>query len=148
MRTTADISAILPDDFEGRLPPDAISRGVNLEEADQVAGALRKAWSFPVEREELRRDALLLTQVKAEMTGRAMLLPDGDEVEVMVLSGGEKEKFRLTRLGRLQRPSSGLPPHARRLQMLIRGIRRTLGKGGWGINWVDDGKVCWIVSFT
>ena len=146
--TTADIRAIPPDDFDGRLPLDAITRGVNLEDADQVAGALRKAWSSLAREDDLRCDVLLMKQLMAEMTGRALLSRDGDAEEITVVSGGGEEMFYLPHVGRWQRPSPELPPYARRLQMLLRGVRRTLGKGDWGFDWVDDGEVCWIQLFN
>ena len=45
-------------------------------------------------------------------------------------------------------------PFARRLQLLLRGVRRTFGpgnsatdwRGDWDIEWADDGEVCWLVQ--
>jgi hypothetical protein len=55
-----------------------------------------------------------------------------------------ESQIALPQLGRWQRPDDSLPPHAQRLQMLLRGLRRTFGDSGWEIEWVDDGRICWL----
>jgi hypothetical protein len=49
-------------------------------------------------------------------------------------------------LGWGKRPLASLPPFARRLQQLLRGVRRALGDGNWEITWLDDGRDCWLVQ--
>jgi hypothetical protein len=33
-----------------------------------------------------------------------------------------------------------------RLQQLLRGVRRTFGQGNWQIDWLDDGRICWLIQ--
>ncbi len=152
LQTTADLSAISTDDIDGPLPPEATVQDVDLEDADQVSSALGKVWSYLGAGDGHRRDVLLLTHVEAVTSGRAVSHGSGANVivnDTFAAHDDEAEYFSLPHLGAWQRPSPEYPPYARRLQMLLRGVRRTLGKEqAWDLRWVDDGDVCWIVSFN
>lgn len=87
-----------------------------------------------------RHDVLLITLPQTELAGTAVSLPNADSDQIILPEG----KMSLAQLGRWQRPDSSLPPHAQRLQMLLRGLRRTFGDTGWGIEWMDDGRICWL----
>ena len=50
----------------------------------------------------------------------------------------------LSRLVRWQHSDDSSSPYARRLRMLLRGLRRTFGDVGWEIEWLDDGRICWL----
>jgi hypothetical protein len=54
--------------------------------------------------------------------------------------------FTLEKIGAFQRASANKPPFARRLQKLLRGVRRSFGKGDWRIDWVDDGEICRLLQ--
>ncbi len=146
LQTTADLSLIPGDDFSGPLPPLAAVSDVDLEDAGEFAAALSQLYSVPPAQDDIRRDILLVRQVAAQVSGWACVSEgqDGDRVETF--TDGEPLSFSMARLGSFQRPSSDLPAHVRRLQMLLRGVRRTLGKGEWAFNWVDDGEICWIAE--
>jgi hypothetical protein len=30
--------------------------------------------------------------------------------------------------------------------MLLRGARRTFGDDDWMIEWIDDGRICWLIQ--
>ena len=149
---TADIHVIPADDYAGYLPPEAAVHDIDLEDADQVATALAKVWSFPAANDGVRRDVSLVTSVQVETAGRALSSADSEDVIITYTSavgGEEMETFSLPRLGSWQRPSPEFAPAVRRLQMLLRGVRRTLrSEESFDFYWVEDGEVCWIQLFN
>ena len=50
--------------------------------------------------------------------------------------------------GFIPQVDQSLPIYVQRLQYLLSGIRRTLGKGDWTIEWIDDGEICWLVQIS
>ncbi len=87
-----------------------------------------------------RHDVLLITRPQTELAGTAVSPANADADQIILPEG----KLSLAQLSRWQRPDSTLPPHAQRLQMLLRGVRRTFGGAGWEIEWLDDGRICWL----
>ena len=103
-----------------------------------LANSLCECW----QQQNGRHDVLLITLPQTELAGTAVSPANADaDADQIILPEG---KLRLAHLGRWQRPDSSLPPHAQRLQMLLRGLRRTIGDDGWEIEWMDDGRVCWL----
>ena len=149
LQKTADISLIPADEFEGQLPPQAVAHNVDLEDADHLAATLSKVWSYAGANDELRHDVLLLQHMEGETAGRALSPHDRVEDEVTILSAVVEEEVLLPQLGKWQRPSQEYAPYARRLQMLLRGVRRTLSdEEAFDFYWQDDGEVCWIMRFN
>jgi hypothetical protein len=147
LRTTADISVVPADEYEGFLPSKAVAQNVNLEDANQLAAALSKVWSFPAAVEEFRRDVSIVTCLEGETAGRALSFPEGDKDVITVVRGNAADEIHLPHLGRWKRPSQEFAPYARRLQMLLRGVRRTLSdEEAIDFHWQDDGQVCWITQ--
>ena len=71
----------------------------------------------------------------------------GAKLRVIATPGEfEPASFVIDRLRAFQRTSGEMPPFARRLQKLLRGVRRTFGRGDWCIEWADDGEICWLVQ--
>ena len=87
-----------------------------------------------------RHDVLLITHPQATVAGMAVSPANADSDQIILPEG----KIDLAQLGRWQRPDSSLPPHLQRLQMLLRGVRRTFGDSGWEVEWLDDGRICWL----
>ena len=112
------------------------SQPIRLGDADQLADSLCEGWSA----QNGRRDLLLITLPKSEVAGTAVTHPNAATDQLSLPDG----QLDLPQLGRWQRRDDSLPPHAQRLQMLLRGLRRTFGDTGWEIAWVDDGRICWI----
>lgn len=149
LKTTADITVIPANGFDGQLPPEATAHQVNLEDANDLAVALSKVWSYPAPTNEFRRDLSIVTRIEGETAGRALSFPGENEDVVRVFSGHTAEEIYLPRLGRWKRPSQQAAPYARRLQMLLRGVRRTLSNEETiDFEWKDDGQVCWITLFN
>lgn len=149
LQTTADISVIPADEYDDLLPSEAVAHHVNLEDANELAVALSKVWSYPAPDHEFRRDLSVVTCLESETAGRALSFPGGNEDIIRVYSEQTAEEIYLPRLGRWKRPSPEASPYARRLQMLLRGVRRTLSSEEViDFNWKDDGQVCWITLFN
>ncbi len=102
----------------------------------QLANSLCEGWSM----QNGRRNLLLITLPKMEVAGTAVSHPNAESDELIL----PEVSLSLSRLDGWQRPPPHLPPHAQRLQMLLRGVRRTFGDIGWQIEWVDDGRICWL----
>ena len=109
---------------------------VLLDNPVQLANSLCEGW----QQQNGRRDLLLITMPKMELAGTAVSPANAEWDEIILPEG----KMNLAQLDRWKRPDSSLPPHAQRLQMLLRGLRRTFGDVGWEIEWVDDGRICWL----
>lgn len=149
LQATADLSLIPADAFKGLLPSEAVAHGVDLQDADQLAAALSKVWSFSADEEEFRRDVAIVTCVQGAIAGRVRSLPERAEDIVEILTPAGEGAIKLPRLSRWNRPSPELAPYARRLQMLLRGLRRTLSdEKTLDFSWLDDGQVCWITRFN
>jgi hypothetical protein len=124
------VRPLLPTSFGPTSPP------IRLDDAAQLANSLCEGWST----QDGRRDLLLITLPKKEVAGTAVTLPNTPTDQIAL----PESQIALPYLGRWQRPDDSLPPHAQRLQMLLRGLRRTFGDSGWEIEWVDDGRICWL----
>jgi hypothetical protein len=127
------IRPLLNNQFGSTIQP------VHANDPVALANSLCEAWRRPTE----RHDLLLMTLPKKGVEGTAVTLPNKNSDEVVI----KQTKSSLPQLERWQRPDSSLPPHAQRLQMLLRGLRRTFGDTGWEVEWKDDGKVCWLWQF-
>ena len=104
-----------------------------------LAKSLCEAW----QQQNGRHDVLLITHPQATVAGTAVTQSQ-IATDKIVLPEGSME---LEQLGLLQRPDNTLPPHMQRLQMLLRGVRRTFGDTGWEVVWKDDGRICWLWEF-
>ncbi|MCL4869245.1 MAG: hypothetical protein KJ063_09760 [Anaerolineae bacterium] len=103
----------------------------------------------------LRRDLLIMEMIPGQMMGTAFSPANGQEDVIAAASpqtDAPPHTFTLPQLSRWKLPTAQ-EPFARRLQMLLRGVRRTFGprngvidwSGDWEIKWIDDGRVCWLV---
>ena len=114
--------------------PDAVDR--------VRASAERRSGSF-------RRDVLIMAMVPARVAGVAFSQPGTYDDLVNVapgtadrLVGGQipGQRVELPRLG----PAP--PGWQRRLQELLRSIRREFDDAPWDVEWADDGTTCWLVQ--
>lgn len=112
---------------------------VNPADPQQLGQAFVKVWNGNVT--EGRRDVLLMTMVAGKVAGTAVNHPH--QPATMTTPDGT---VHLPPLRFWQKPDANLPPHAQRLQKLLRGLRRTFGDIDWQIEWLDDGEVCWLMQ--
>lgn len=96
-----------------------------------------------------RRDVLVMAMVPARHAGVAFSEPGTSDDLVNVVEGaanrlvaGEQAGERVE-LARAERVARGWP---RRLQRLLRAVRRTFGDRPWDVEWADDGRRCWLVQ--
>lgn len=130
--------------------------GVDLRQPMPLAEALTAVWNAALLYEgHIRRDVLVMEMVAAQTAGTAVSEQENQEDWVTWTAAtavneanvaGDGETLRLPKLSWGKRPSSHLPPFARRLQQLLRGTRRTFGAGDWEIAWADDGRICWLLQ--
>jgi len=114
--------------------------------ADRIAAVQRSAARRPG---TFRRDVLVMAMVEGRTSGVAFSEAGTYDDVVNATSGtaerlvaGDDEGERLL-LPRLERAPAGWQ---RRLQRLLRQVRSTFGDDAWDVEWVDDGRVCWLVQ--
>lgn len=124
---------------------------IDFKDAGKMSNALAAAWTAASGRADLTRaDVLVIEMVAAEQSGTAVTRQDGRDDESTQFPDHAKDRTTqsLPKLVGWQTPSEGLPPFVRRLQMLLRGVRRTFGKGDWQIEWADDGRICQLLQVS
>jgi hypothetical protein len=134
----------VPPDPNTHLPagqPDV----VDTADPNALGQALAAAWSLPPGADPAaRRDVLLLETVAAVTCGSATGRAAVEHDERWYAGTEDSRPEPLARLRAWQPPDETLPPDAQRLQMLLRGVRHSLGQGDWQIAWADDGHICWL----
>jgi pyruvate,water dikinase len=138
---------------------------LHIDSRDPVSfgDSLREVWSSADKQPgSFRRDVLMMEMVAAQVAGVAFteaayaddLINFSQGTADKLVSGLiEGETRFLPQLQRGEWPTAH-EPFARRLQLLLRGVRRTFGPGNsatdwhgdWDIEWADDGQVCWLVQ--
>jgi hypothetical protein len=113
---------------------------VQVDDPNLLTNSLCESW----QQQNGRHDVLLITSPKSSVAGTAVSPANADSDQIILPEG----QLNLAQIDRWQRPDSSLPPHAQRLQMLLRGLRRTFGDDGWEIEWMDDGRICWLWQLT
>ena len=117
--------------------------------AEAVAQVRRSADHVADGTGTVRRDVLVMAMVDARHAGVAFSEPGTYDDLVNVATGtaehlvagdvaGERRE-----LPRLERAEPGWP---RRLQHLMRSVRRRFGDHPWDVEWADDGRTCWLVQ--
>ncbi len=123
---------------DGRFSPQ---HNIQLTAPPQLSFSLCEVYSA-AEVESERRDVLVMEMVKVEVVGTAVTTTS-QSADTITHNG---QHLTLPQLGIFQSANLDVPPFAQRLQKLLRGLRRTFGKGEWMINWADDGEICWILK--
>lgn len=116
----------------------------------EYAGAVAEVRaSADVRAPAARRDVLVMTMVPASHAGVAFSEPGTyDDVvnevagtaETLVAGDVAGERHMVPRL---EPAESGWP---RRLQRLLRQVRRRFGDEPWDVEWADDGVTCWLIQ--
>jgi hypothetical protein len=128
---------------------------VDFTDPIQVATSLGEIWSSALKYgSDLRRDVLVMEMVEVQVVGTVVGEQGVANDRVSYTTGTPyetrssvaKEALLLPRLHAWQATTQALPPFARRLQKLLRGMRRTFGQENWGIAWADDGAICWLIE--
>lgn len=151
-------SAFSAEDGQGESLAGYFSSRLHVDMRDPLAlsDALCAVWSSALKHQgQFRRDVLVMEMVAAQAAGVAFseaafqddLINFSRGTADRLVSGQEPgEALVVARLAQWERPSPELPPFARRLQRLLRGVRHSFGPGNWDIEWADDGQICWLVQ--
>jgi pyruvate,water dikinase len=131
----------------GAAEAQSLSRAIDLNDAGQTAAALAALWSAALRQPAARGDVLALERVDALWAGRARTSPIEPE-DLVEIDEPAASVHALPQLRGFRTADVDRPPHARRLQMLLGGVRRTFGRGDWSIKWADDGRICWLLEVT
>lgn len=121
--------------------------GVDFTDPVQLSCSLCEVWSLL---DGQRRDVLVMEMVDgdaagtAASTGSTQAVTHSNEIDSIHIANGPA--LTLPQLRRWQRPAPDQPPHLQRLQQLLRGVRRTFGSKEWHIDWLDDGRICWLIQ--
>jgi len=121
---------------------------VDFTSPHQLADSLCRLWTAALSLPDAaRRDVLIMEMVNGTAEGTAVTRQAAAEDAVFRdSSSANRHPSSLPKLRGWQRPGRALAPGDRRLQMLLRGVRRTFGKGDCEIAWADDGRVCWLLQ--
>jgi len=145
------VSLVTPDSGDASTSIESPRRYViDADQPDELAHALATAWNAAAGWGDSRRDLLLVEEVAAQHSGHACTGDRRAADRITYHDGGDvaQTSLPLPQLTGWQRPDETLPPHDRRLQMLLRGVRRALGRGEWAIEWADDGRICRVVRIA
>jgi hypothetical protein len=119
------------------------------DEPEQLIHALIAVWQSGASW-ATRRDMLVMEFVHADVKGSAVL-GHGDSADTITFTHsqtGTTDTIDLPQLVGRRRPDA-IEPFARRLQQLLRGVRRSFGDGKVAhIEWIDDGKICHLVGLS
>ncbi len=118
-------------------------RAVDLNDPAAAAAALTATWALAHRRGIARADALILEILPTTQSGWVLL---GEDVDHVTPSHDGLPDGDLPRLRGRAAPEATLPPFARRLQMLLRGVRRTFNPAPRRVAWGDDGAICWLLG--
>lgn len=139
--------SLLVDPQEPVIVPTTAVLHVDADDAVSLVDALCTVWSVALAHPaSLRRDVIVQEMVTTAVAGTATIAAEQDRDHVTVTGGAGEQSLMLPHLSWWQRPSSERPSYARRLQQLLRGVRRTFGHEKWLLTWVDDGHICWLLQ--
>lgn len=122
---------------------------IDSENPTALAQALAAAWNEIGRQANNRCDVLITEMIPSHSRGRAQINYEESPDSITTTSRDDAdESFSLPSLARWKRPNETLPHYARRLQMLLRGVRNTFGSGEWLVDWRDDGHICYLTGIT
>ena len=123
---------------EGRFSPQHY---VNFADPSELAYSLCEIYAAAYSESE-RWDVVVMEMVEVVVRGTAVTRAATTTDNITY----NEQSITLPHLGIFQAARDGIPPFAQRLQKLLRGVRRTFGKGEWIVDWADDGQVCWVLG--
>lgn len=116
---------------------------IPADDPQKIANAFENIWTAALTRENTTQDVLIMEMVDVKIGGTAVTDSSAENDQYSVI--GERHSD-LPRAGWFGRYKGDLPDYGRRLQKLLSGVRRTLGKGRWEVTWGDDGRICWVLQ--
>lgn len=107
---------------------------------------------------EIRRDILIMSMVNAKNAGVAFTEREFEDdlinhcsgvAEGLVSGHVEGESSSLPKLRSFESTlaeSDKLPDFLKRLQLLLRDVRKVFGENDWDVEWADDGTQCYLIQ--
>ena len=142
-----DQPAAIRTAFTPALPKSIVELNCDLNDPQVLANVLRQAWTAVSPTDEtIRRDLILMKMVDVVTEGTAVLSPDQQSDNTTILN--QADTLPIPPLKRWGRSDENLPEYGRRLQKLLRGVRRTFGDKVGEVVWADDGRICWILQLS
>ncbi len=135
-------------------------QGLPAVDRPALVAAVRSIWATGAAAGVTRADVVLLAHVPGVQAGAAVTGPGRDDLvswhEVTPEArdvGGDREvgRWAARPLRPRDRPHRAtdrvpLPPWGMRLVRVLRDVREVVGAQRWDIEWVDDGRRCWLVG--
>jgi len=128
--------------------PKTTLQAVDIANPQALADGLCSLWG----QMDGRRDLLIMEMVGDGLRGTAVSTLDTAPDQIIAdnhdpITAPKRGGASIWR--RRQANDAGLPDYAKRVQRLLDGVRRSLGKGHvWVIEWADDGQDCWLIGVT
>lgn len=133
--------------FTPPLAQSIVEFNLDLNNPQVLADSLQQAWTAVSPTDEtVRRDLILMKMVDVVVEGTAVLSPDQQSDSTTILN--QADTLHIPPLQRWSRTDASLPEYGRRLQKLLRGVRRTFGDKVGEVAWADDGRICWILQLA
>ncbi len=134
--------------FSPPLAQSIVELNCDLNDPQVLAAVLQQAWTAVSATDEtIRRDLLLMKMVDVVVEGTAVLSPDQQSDSTTIVN--QADSLHIPPLKHWwSRGDNDLPEYGRRLQKLLRGVRRTFGDQVGEIVWADDGRICWILQLS
>ncbi len=123
--------------------PGQAHLNIQPDDALALSEALSQIWTAVLPYEDVSRNVLFMEMVDVQWEGTAVTDSSAGSDRYSVI--GDRYAV-LPRPGWFGRSKGDLPDYGRRLQKLLGGVRRTLGKGVWEVTWGDVGRICWILQ--
>ena len=133
--------------FSPKLTSPIVKLNCNINDPRQLTSTFQQIWSAaPPEDESVRRDMLIMNMVDVQIEGTAVLNYNNEPDQTSILA--QEDTLIIPPLGRWGRTDDSLPEYGRRLQKLLRGVKRTFGNKISHISWADDGQICWLLQLV
>ena len=144
---TFDQPAAIRSAFTPSLPKSIVELNCDLNDPQILAAMVQQIWTaVSPEDGTVRRDLLLMKMVDVVVEGTVVLSPDQQSDSTTLHN--QTDNLHIPPLGRWGRTDDSLPEYGRRLQKLLRGVRRTFGDKICEVTWADDGRICWILQLA
>lgn len=118
-------------------------KSIDILDKQALADSLCSLWT----QMNGRHDVLIMEMVGDGLRGTAVSTLDNTTPDQII--SHNQDPIAAAKRGRWRANDAGLPDYAKRVQRLLDGVRRSLGKDHvWVIEWADDGQDCWLIGVT
>lgn len=131
--------------FTPKLSAPIVKLNFDSNQPQELAATFQHIWgTVPHDDEAIRRDVIMMEMVNSTAEGTAVLQGKDEPDQTTIL--GQETTLTIPPLGRWGRTDDNLPEYGRRLQKLLKGVKRTFGDTIEQVSWADDGQICWLLQ--